>query len=120
MKSQPPSSQATLSTEPWGIGESAHHSEYAALHETLLTLGNGRIGVRGAHEEGAIWPGTFQNDVFINGFYESESITYPESAYGFAKTNQFMVRVPNATPITFSIDGITWAKIECGFTEFLV
>ena len=116
MKSQPPSSQATLSTEPWGIGESAHHSEYAALHETLLTLGNGRIGVRGAHEEGAIWPGTFQNDVFINGFYESEPITYPESAYGFAKTNQFMVRVPNATAITFTINGEdfdpTQGKIE--------
>lgn len=94
--------KTTLHTEPWGITEDTY--EYAPLHETLFTLGNGRIGVRGAHEEGSIWPDTFQNDVFINGFYEAEAIVYPESAYGFAKTNQFMVRVPNATPISFSID----------------
>ncbi len=95
----------TLSIEPWGLGEQSYLPEQAALHESLLTLGNGRIGVRGAHEEGAVWAGTFQNDVFINGFYESEPIVYPESAYGFAKTNQFIVRVPNATPINFSING---------------
>ncbi len=93
----------TLSIEPWGLSEQTYLPEQAALHESLLTLGNGRIGVRGAHEEGAAWSGTFQNDVFINGFYESEPIVYPESAYGFAKTNQFMVRVPNATAMTFSI-----------------
>lgn len=104
MKPQDLCSQSTLSTEPWGISEDRYLREYAPLHETLLTLGNGRIGIRGAHEEGNIWPGTFQNDVFINGFYESEPIVYPESAYGFAKTNQFMVRVPNATLIHFSID----------------
>lgn len=95
----------TVSIEPWGLTEQLHQAEHAPLHETLFTLGNGQIGVRGAHEEGGIWPGTFQNDVFINGFYEAEPIVYPESAYGFAKTNQFMVRVPNATPIHFSMDG---------------
>ena len=98
----------TLSIEPWGLSELSYLPDQAPLHESLLTLGNGRIGVRGAHEEGAVWSGTFQNDVFINGFYESEPIVYPESAYGFAKTNQFMVRVPNATPITFNIDGETF------------
>ena len=98
----------SLAVEPWCISEDKFSAEFAPLHETLFTLGNGKIGVRGAHEEGKIWPNTFQNDVFINGFYEAEPINYPESAYGFAKTNQFMVRVPNATAIQFSVDNGTF------------
>ena len=91
--------------EPWAISEVALDATQAALNETLFALGNGQIGVRGAHDEGDVWAGTAQNDVFINGFYESEPIVYPESAYGFAKENQFIVRVPNATGFTFSMDG---------------
>ncbi|TDR31139.1 glycoside hydrolase family 65 protein [Hydromonas duriensis] len=100
------SSHSHIAVEPWGIRESSFDSAQAALHETLFCLGNGQIGVRGAQEEGELWAGTMQNDVFINGFYESEPIVYPEAAYGFAHTNQFIVRVPNVTGMTFSIDGI--------------
>lgn len=95
-----------IAVDPWGIAETGFDAEVAALHETLFALGNGQIGVRGAQEEGDVWAGTMQNDVFINGFYESEPIVYPESAYGFAKTNQFIVRVPNATGMTFTVNNL--------------
>ncbi len=103
MNTTQPDISKHLNVEPWSISESAFNMAQNPLHETLFTLGNGQIGVRGAHEEGDIWPGTLQNDVFINGFFESEPIVYPEAAYGFAKNNQFIVRVPNTTGITFSI-----------------
>ena len=107
-----------ITIEPWAISEPEFNPSQAALHETLFTLGNGQIGVRGAHDEGDAWAGTAQNDVFINGFYESEPIVYPESAYGFAKVNQFIVRVPNATGITFKIDGVTFNPNMGDITEY--
>jgi alpha,alpha-trehalose phosphorylase len=97
-----------LTVEPWGIAEPLFDSAMGALHETLFTLGNGNIGVRGAHDEGDVWAGTMQNDVFLNGFYESEPIVYPESACAFAKTNQFIVRVPNVTGMSFLVDGVAF------------
>ena len=66
----------TLSIEPWGLSELSYLPDQAP-HESLLTLGNGRIGVRGAHEEGAVWSGTFQNDVFINGFTNPNRLSIP-------------------------------------------
>ncbi|CAN5732787.1 glycosyl hydrolase family 65 protein [soil metagenome] len=94
-----------LGTAPWHLLESDHDPARAALHETLFTLGNGRIGVRGAHEEGECWPGTEQDAVYLNGFYDSEEIRYPENAYGLARHNQFMVNVPNGKAIGWQVDG---------------
>lgn len=94
-----------LGTAPWHLLESGHDPARAALHETLFALGNGRIGMRGAHEEGDGWPGTEQDAIYLNGFYDSEAIHYPENAYGLARDNQFMVSVPNGKRITWQIDG---------------
>lgn len=97
-----------LGQHPWQLVESAHDAQRAALHETLFALGNGRIGVRGAHEEGRCWPGTAQDAIYINGFYDTEDIHYAENAYGLARQNQFIVNVPNGKAITWAIDGETF------------
>jgi alpha,alpha-trehalose phosphorylase len=81
-------SSDVLGKEPWQLLESAPDAQHAALHETLFALGNGRIGVRGAHAEGARWPGTVQDAIFINfinGFYDTEDIHDAENAYGLAR-----------------------------------
>jgi alpha,alpha-trehalose phosphorylase len=53
--------------------------------------------LRGTGEEGYSGPaGTSLDGTYLNGFYESEPIQYPEAAYGLAKVNQFMLNVPNA------------------------
>jgi len=96
---------APLGHDPWHLVERAHDGARAALHETLFALGNGRIGVRGAHEEGGLWPGTMQDAVYINGFHDVEDIHYAENAYGLARQNQFIVNVPNGKAIRWSIDG---------------
>jgi alpha,alpha-trehalose phosphorylase len=62
--------------------------------------------LRGSHEEGYSGPaGTSLDGTYLNGFYESEPIVYPEAAFGLAKTNQFMLNVPNAKGITLTVDG---------------
>jgi alpha,alpha-trehalose phosphorylase len=54
--------------------------------ETLFALGNGYIGLRGTGEEGYSGPaGTSLDGTYLNGFYESEPIQYPEAAYGWPR-----------------------------------
>lgn len=97
-----------LGRDPWQLVESAPDAPQAALRESLFALGNGRIGVRGAHEEGHVWPGTWQDAVFLNGYYETEEIHYAENANGLARENQFIVDVPNGTSIRWRVDGETF------------
>jgi alpha,alpha-trehalose phosphorylase len=56
-----------LGHDPWQLVELAPDPQRAAQRESLFALGNGRIGVRGAHEEGHLWPGTWQDAVYLNG-----------------------------------------------------
>src|SRR3954452_7137494 len=90
----------TFPLDPWGIRESSFEPASHFLHETLFALGNGYIGLRGTGEEGYSGPaGTSLDGTYLNGFYESEPIVYPEAAFGLARTNQFMLNVPNAKQI---------------------
>jgi alpha,alpha-trehalose phosphorylase len=95
----------TYPLEAWCIRETSFDTASHFLDETLFALGNGYIGLRGTHEEGYSGPaGTSLDGTYLNGFYESEPIQYPEAAYGLAKTNQFMLNVPNAKGIALWLD----------------
>jgi alpha,alpha-trehalose phosphorylase len=90
----------TFPLDPWGIRESGFDTASHFLRETLFALGNGYIGLRGTGEEGYSGPaGTSLDGTYLNGFYESEPIVYPEAAFALARTNQFMLNVPNAKGI---------------------
>jgi alpha,alpha-trehalose phosphorylase len=92
--------QHTYPLEAWCIRETSFDTDSHFLDETLFALGNGYIGLRGTGEEGYNGPaGTSLDGTYLNGFYESEPIQYPEAAYGLAKVNQFMLNVPNAKGI---------------------
>ena len=47
---------------------------------------------------------TVQGGTFVNGFYESWPISYAENAFGFARTGQTIVDVPDATIIKLYVD----------------
>jgi alpha,alpha-trehalose phosphorylase len=97
-----------LPAEPWCIRERGADPARRFLHETLFTLGNGYIGMRGTPEEGQ-GPGATLEGTYLNGFHDTESIHYPENAYGLARTNEFMLNVPNAKRIAVSVDGEAFA-----------
>ncbi|UVJ39883.1 glycoside hydrolase family 65 protein [Arthrobacter sp. CJ23] len=88
--------------EPWKLAESIHVPGDDGTLETLFALGNGHLGIRGAHPThgDAELPGTF-----INGFHETWDIKHAENAFGFARTGQRIVYVPDANNFTISIDG---------------
>ena len=79
-------------------------------NETLFTLGNGNIGMRGDTEEKA---GTFHKGTYINGFFDKESILYGENAYGYAKNHETILNLPDAKRIELCIDGKAFAIDGC-------
>ena len=101
-----PDHSAAFPPDPGASANPASTPPPHFLHETLFALGNGYVGLRGSHEEGYGGPaGTSLDGSYLNGFYESEPIVYPEAAFGLAKTNQFMLNVPNAKGIAL----VAWA-----------
>jgi alpha,alpha-trehalose phosphorylase len=81
----------------WDIIETEFKPDNNYRNESVFALGNGYIGMRGNFEEGyAGPPGTGLEGNYLNGFYESEVIKYPEIAYGFAEKSQTMLNVTNA------------------------
>ncbi len=100
----------TFPPEPWCIRERGFGTVEHALGATLFALGNGYIGLRGGHEEGDA------EGSYLNGFYESEAIVYPEAAYGLAKTNQFMLNVPNAKGIVLWL-GDERCELDAGIVD---
>jgi alpha,alpha-trehalose phosphorylase len=94
------SSEATqpiYAVDPWQIIEERLQPEHNKRSESIFVLGNGFIGMRGTFEEGFQHPvGQSVNGTYLNGFYESETIRYPEVAYGFAEHSQTMLNVSQA------------------------
>src|SRR5215469_7190685 len=87
--------------DEWNLIETRFRPEFLAQAETVLTLANGYLGMRGCPEEGS--PAK-ENSTLINGFYETRPIVYPESAYGFAKTGQTIVNVTDSKIINLFVD----------------
>ncbi|HEB11407.1 MAG TPA: beta-phosphoglucomutase [Spirochaetales bacterium] len=85
----------------WQIIESEFNPELLAQSETIFATGNGYIGMRGNFEEGTP---CFFNGTYLNGFYESTSINYPESAYGFAQKFQTMLNVTDGRTIRLLVN----------------
>ena len=89
----------------WQIVEDVFDGEKNLVQETLFSLGNGYIGMRGSHEERfAGFDSNSEDGTFINGYYEASPIHYAESSYGLAKEHQFMLNVPNSKCINFALD----------------
>lgn len=88
--------------DTWALVETSHVPGTEGTLETLFSLGNGHLGIRGAHmakSDGAL-PGTF-----LNGFHETFDIRHAESAYGFAKQGQRILYLPDAHETVVRVDG---------------
>jgi len=87
--------------DEWRVTEARYSDEFAERTETVFSLGNGFVGIRGSFGEGrpALTPGTF-----INGFHETWPIVHAESAPALARTGQTIVNVPDATIIKLYVD----------------
>jgi trehalose/maltose hydrolase-like predicted phosphorylase len=85
----------------WLIVEREFLPENALLNETLFSLGNGYLGMRGNFEEGM--GHSSMEGTYINGFYESAPIVYGEKLFGFAEEKQTMLNLANAKVIRLTV-----------------
>ena len=87
--------------DEWNVIEKSFHPDFLAQMETIMSLGNGYLGMRGCPEEGGP---NVENSTLINGFYETHPIIYGEEAFGFAKTGQTICNVTDAKTIKLFVD----------------
>ena len=88
--------------EGWHIRETDFDLDSLPQSETIFSLSNGYLGLRGNLEEGAP---AFERGTYVNGFYESRPIVYPEAAYGYAQDDQAMLNVTDGKMISLKVDG---------------
>jgi alpha,alpha-trehalose phosphorylase len=95
------SEEPTFPVEPWRLRETRLDPDSLARGESLFALSNGHIGVRGNLDEGepAGMPGTY-----LNSFFDSHSLHFPESAYGYPQSAQSLVNVTNGKLIRLLVD----------------
>ncbi|MFW2512183.1 glycoside hydrolase family 65 protein [Demequina sp. SO4-13] len=78
--------------DPWRLVETEFSRKDIGVTETLFAVGNGYLGLRGNVEDGH---DAHAHGTFINGFHETWKILHAEEAYGFARTGQTIVNVPD-------------------------
>ncbi len=87
--------------DEWALVETQFDTDYLARTETIFSLGNGHVGIRGNVDEGRPF---HERGTFINGFHETWPIKHAEDAYGFARTGQTILPVPDARRFHLYID----------------
>ncbi len=75
-------------------------------NETLFTLANGYLGLRGDFEEAE---GSYHKGTYINGFYDREPIMYGESAYGFALNHETILNLPDPKRIELEVGNLPFS-----------
>ncbi len=78
--------------EPWQLRETELNLNLLAQTESVFTLSNGHLGLRGNLDEGEphALPGTY-----LSAFYESRPLPYAEAGYGYPEAGETVVNVTN-------------------------
>ncbi|MFA6857119.1 MAG: beta-phosphoglucomutase, partial [Treponema sp.] len=97
----------TFSTDEYG-------QKNVGRNETLFTTANGYLGLRGDYEEKA---GCSHKGTYINGFYDTEPITYGENAYGYAENHETILNLPDPKHIELTVNGKSFTTL-CGIKSF--
>jgi alpha,alpha-trehalose phosphorylase len=98
-----PVDRTRFPVQEWGLSEVRYDAASLGQAETVFAVGNGFLGLRGNHEEGDA--DAHAHGCFVNGFHETWDIRHAEEAFGFAKTGQTIVNVPDTKTIAVAVDG---------------
>ncbi len=87
--------------EPWQVRETRLELTLLAQTESLFTLSNGHIGLRGNLDEGEphSLPGTY-----LGSFFEVRPLPYAEAGYGYPEAGQTIVDVTNGKIFRLLVD----------------
>jgi alpha,alpha-trehalose phosphorylase len=91
----------TYAVEPWSVRERELDLDTLARTESVFSLSNGHIGLRGNLDEGDPHglPGTYLNSV-----YELRPLPYAEAGYGYPESGQTVINVTNGKLFRLLVD----------------
>lgn len=87
--------------DEWRLVEKRFSTEDLGVTETLFSVANGYLGLRGNVEEGRE---SHTHGTFLNGFHETWQIRHAEEAFGLAQVGQTIVNAPDAKVIRLYVD----------------
>jgi len=96
-----PLDRTRFPVDEWRLVESRFDSRDLGTTESVFSVGNGYLGLRGNYEESRDFE---SNGTFVNGFHETWPINHAEEAFGFAKVGQTIVNAPDPKIIRLYVD----------------
>ncbi|MGM0124157.1 alpha,alpha-trehalose phosphorylase [Enterococcus sp. AZ194] len=82
-----------------------YNQETIEKAESILFNGNGFVGLRGNLEEDYYNHFATNRETYLNGFYESKTINYPEKMFGFTPSGETMISVIDGQTTLITIGG---------------
>lgn len=105
-----------LEVDPWAIIEEGYHPERSEVSESIFSLANEYMGVRGYFEEG--YSGESLLGSYINGIYEIKDVDYNAYFKGFSTRFCFMINSIDWLKTRISIDGERLDINQSDITDF--
>ncbi len=105
-----------LQIDPWKLVEEGFHPEKSRVSESLFSLGNEHMGVRGYFEEG--YSGSTLVGCYLNGIYEEYFIKEPSAYKGISNRICFMVNTADWLHTRIVLDGETLDLNRSRFSGF--
>lgn len=102
----------------WKLTKSEVDQKNLLINESLLSLGNGYLGVRGNFEEGYTEEYKSIRGMYINAFHDETEITYGEKLHAFPETQQKLVNVIDGQGIDIFIDDEHFSLFDGEVIEF--
>lgn len=104
MNDAPAPAGRTLEVDPWKIIERTLDPAHRKKHETIFSLGNGYLGLRGTFEEGHGDPDS-DRGTYINGIYDYYPYVYNWRRPGYPPRGHSMLNVADLNVIDLSVEG---------------
>ncbi|MEX5721070.1 glycoside hydrolase family 65 protein [Geodermatophilus maliterrae] len=92
-----------LDVDPWLVREPHVDPGTLAVAESVFSLSNGYVGIRGTLDE--VEPHAMRG-THLSGVYEVHPLSYPEGGYGQPEQGQAMLTVADGTPLRLLVDGV--------------
>ncbi len=105
-----------LDVDPWHIIEKGFHPDRSRVSESVFSLGNECMGVRGYFEEG--YSGETLQGSYFNGVFEDRPIHHANRFKGMSNRLHFMVNACNWLHTRICLDGETLDLNSSSFSDF--
>ena len=92
-----------LETDPWTIVERGFHPERSRVSESIFSLANEHMGVRGSFDEG--YSGSTLPGCYVNGVFEQHALREPSAYKGIPRRIRFMVNTVDWLHVRLECDG---------------